>query len=287
MARKPPEQTARATRTTTGTGAAAPLPAAPAPAPTRPAARAKTSGAGPFRRAAVRIGDVRGVVFQGRGRLPLADTPLAVVVAGAPFEVRYDRGAFDVDGQGELERIVLCWRIDGGAVQVQSMADGARDPVTGFLVRSPAVIDVPADAHGVLEYWFKLDTVDGRVLWDSDFGRNYKARIQPVDGTTIAFLDGWTTHVDGPLVTGARATIRYAAGRARCVVADARAVVAYMSIEGARPIEIPLAADEGAFTARIELPTPGRVSLWFRVDGATDVAWDSRLGANYDVEVVR
>ena len=110
-----------------------------------------------------------------------------VAEAGKPFCIHYHRSPDDIGQAGELERIELFYRIDGGPVFAACIADGSRDPASGLLLRRAARIDVPTYAERSIEYWFKLTTTDGRVLWDSDFGKNYRAEIVPRGDVFVVF----------------------------------------------------------------------------------------------------
>ena len=125
--------------------------------------------------------EVGGFTYAGtRGRPELAE-------AGKPFVVHYHRSAADIGQEGELERIELFYRVDGGRVLAELLADGERDADSGLLVRRPGRVDVPEGALREVEYWFKLTTTDGRVLWDSDYGRNYRAEVVPQGDVFVVF----------------------------------------------------------------------------------------------------
>lgn len=125
--------------------------------------------------------EVAGTFYRG------ADGHGALAEGGKPFEVSYLRTAADLYQPGEIDRVELYYRINRGEVLALLLADGQRDPSTGALVREVGRIDIPAEARGELEYWFRLITTDGRVLWDSDFGRNHRAEILDESELFVSF----------------------------------------------------------------------------------------------------
>jgi len=69
--------------------------------------------------------------------------------------------------------ILVWWRFDGGPVQytpVTKVVDG------NVRVSSPALIEIPSGAREV-ELWFKSSDRGGCVQYDSDYGRNYRWRV--------------------------------------------------------------------------------------------------------------
>ena len=125
--------------------------------------------------------EVEGTFYRGaQGHAGLAES-------GKPFEVSYLRNAADLHQAGEIDRVEMYYRINGGEVLALLLADGQRDSNTQTLVREIGRIDIPADSRGELEYWFRLITTDGRVLWDSDFGRNHRAEILDSSELFVSF----------------------------------------------------------------------------------------------------
>ena len=125
--------------------------------------------------------EVDGTFYRG------ADGHAGLAESGKPFEVSYLRSAADLHQAGEIERVEMYYRINGGEVLAALLADGQRDPGTGALVREVGRVDIPANTRGELEYWFRLITTDGRVLWDSDFGRNHRAEILDSSELFVSF----------------------------------------------------------------------------------------------------
>ena len=64
-----------------------------------------------------------------------------------------------------VKQVELQYRFGSGPVQYAAMRDGKFD------------VDVPADAAGELEYWFKVVKQDNQQLWDSRFGNNYHVKV--------------------------------------------------------------------------------------------------------------
>ncbi len=69
--------------------------------------------------------------------------------------------------------VLVWWRFDGGAVQYT--------PVTKVVnqnerVAAPALIGIPSGAREI-ELWFKVSDRSGCVQYDSDYGRNYRWRV--------------------------------------------------------------------------------------------------------------
>jgi hypothetical protein len=229
--------------------------------------------------------------------------------AGKPFAVTYYRNLSDVGGQGELAKIQLKYRIDGGPVKTKSIAVGQRDLHTGQLIRLPAKIDLPANAKGEIEYWFELESKTGHKYYDSDFGKNYHANIIPAGGSVVKFDDLWGDAVSGPIKAGGTLRIAYDVDRLKQFLygtwhhgAPTWNISAFVSFDGRGAVEIPLTVPKrGQFgvsqdmipvEAAVEVPADAKqVSLWFRGSsyGGSRFggpAWDSNYGVNYNYPVV-
>jgi hypothetical protein len=229
--------------------------------------------------------------------------------AGKPFRVSYVRELGDIGQPGTLEKVTLRYQVDGGPIQSKSIADGQRDLSTGQLVRMPAKIDVPPTAKGELTYWFELQTKDGRTVYDSDFGQNYRAEIVPAGGPTVKFDDLWGDAVSGPIHAGGTLRIAYDVDRLKQFMYGwyyrgfpSFSVNAFVSFDGKPAAELPLVTiSRGAMgaasgfvplEAAIEVPSDAKsVSIWFRgssyggsVYGGN--VYDSKFGANYTYPVV-
>ncbi len=222
--------------------------------------------------------------------------------AGKPFTIRYGRGPGDLGQQGALKDVVLHYRIDGGPEQKRSLAL-VTDP-SGFTHREYLQLDLPATAKGELEYWFEQKLEDGRTLWDSDFGRNYRTDILPAGGATLRFDDLWGQAVQGPLRAGGTLRLGYDTDRLKQFLrgtqhhgAETWNVTAFVSFDGRPPVSVPLTIPTrgqfgqttGMQTLEAAIAIPGdakQAQVWFRgsayggsVFGGN--AWDSNFGKNY------
>jgi hypothetical protein len=202
------------------------------------------------------------------------------------------------------------WRVAGGPVQSRVLVDGSRDRQTGELVRLPGRIDLGADARGEIEMWFEQETTDGRTLWDSAFGQNYRARIVPTAGTTIRFDENWDEAQSAPVRAGDAVRFAYDVDRMLGRLAGTQhhgaptwSVSAFVSFDGGPAQELPLVVPRhGPQGGTLELlPFEGctvvpegahQMSVWFRgtsYAGARDniggPAWDSDFGRNYSFPV--
>lgn len=228
--------------------------------------------------------------------------------AGKPFVVDYQRGLSDLGQQGELKKVTLHYRIDGGPVKKKVIADGQRDLQTGQLIRIPAKLAIPATAKGEVEYWFSLESKSGGKFYDSDYGKNFHANIVPAGGVMVKLDDLWGDAVSGPIKAGGTLRIAYDVDRLKQFLqgtwhhgAPTWNIMAYVSFDGQPPLELPVTipnrGDHGMYVdmvpveLAVEVPSSARqVSLWFRgssyggsVFGGN--AWDSRHGANYNYPV--
>lgn len=234
----------------------------------------------------------------------------AIAEAGKPFYLRYHRGLSDLGTTGEISKIRAHYRVDGGAVKTKLIADGTHDLHTAQLQRIPAKLTVPNSASGEVEYWFEIETKDGRRLYDSDFGANYRVPIAPRGGATLRFDDLWGEAVSGPIRAGETMRIAYDVDRLKQFLrgtfhhgAPTWSVQAFISFDGKAPSELPLLAiqrgemgqhlDVVPYEAAVKVPEDAHsVRLWFRgssyggsVFGGP--AWDSDHGANYTYPVER
>jgi hypothetical protein len=229
--------------------------------------------------------------------------------AGKPFVVSYGRSPADLGKPGELASVKLHYRIDGGKVKTKTIVDGSRDLQSGQLNRIPARIAVPAGARKEIEYWFELKTTSGETLWDSDFGKNYRANVVPAGGVVARFDDLWGEAISGPIKAGETLRIAYDADRLRQFMyglwhhgVPTHSIFAYVSFDGGKPMELPLLVpnrgqqgqhlDLIPLEAAVEVPKGAKsVTLWFRgssyggsIHGGP--AWDSDFGRNYRYPVV-
>lgn len=101
-----------------------------------------------------------------------------VLAQGARLKVHYDRDASDLGQGGEVVRIEMGYQFEGAGAGMSVVADGQRS-AQGVLVRRAPVIRIPPGTTGELHVWFRLDTTDGRTLWDSAFSRNYRFPLAP------------------------------------------------------------------------------------------------------------
>lgn len=231
-----------------------------------------------------------------------------IAEAGKPFRVRYARNPADIGQSGTPARITLKWRMEDGPVHTAMIADGTRDMRSGELLRRDVILDIPTDARGTLATWFEVETTDGALLFDSDYGRNYRAQIVPVGGAALRFDDWWGEQLHGELVAGGALRLPYDTDRLRQFLYgtthrgfetwNVTAFVQFMTANGAQtPIELPLTVAErgpqgstiGTATYEPAIPIPDdatEVSVWFRgssyggsVFGGN--AWDSNEGLNY------
>ena len=236
----------------------------------------------------------------------------ALAEAGKPFEVGYFRSAADLGHAGDLDQIRLHYRIDGGDIQTETLADGSRDLRNGELLRSRASIDVPATARGEIEYWFELCTKDGETLWDSEGGKNYRVDVVPEGGATVKFDDLWGEAISGPVKAGEALRIAYDADRIRQFLQGMHHhglatynIDAFVAFDGKPATPLPIAIVERGthgesmdmkfFEPAVEVPKDAKqVSIWFKggayggalVNGQwSDAAWDSDYGRNYVFDV--
>jgi hypothetical protein len=233
--------------------------------------------------------------------------------AGKPFTVRTSKTLADMGASGALKALTLCWQIDGGAVQRLPLVDGLRDMRTGELLRRDGTIAVPEDARGDLAYWFELETTDGALHYDSDFGNNFHATIVPAGGAVLRFDDWWGRQQLGDLVAGEALRIDYDTDRLKQFLYatnhhgyETWGVSAFVQFDTPNgptaPLEVPLTiVQRGAmgtavatqtFEPAVPIPLDAtRASLWFRGTsyGGSSTgggpAWDSALGDNYRYDV--
>lgn len=228
----------------------------------------------------------------------------AVAEAGKPWVVNYSRGASDLGEQGELKRVEMQWKLNNGDVQTAVVMDGTRDMRTGAQNRFPIKVNLPEDTRGQIQYWFKLETTDGRTLWDSDFGRNHRVDVLGKGGSVVRFDDLWGESVSGPLKAGGTLRLAYDTDRLKQFLRGTRHhgyetwnVTAFVSFDGRPPQELPITTvrrgqygeSNETVTHEAALPIPAdarNVSVWFRgsayggsVFGGN--AWDSNESANY------
>ncbi len=224
----------------------------------------------------------------------------AFAEAGKPFVVRYLRDPEMLGFPRDVARIELRYRVDGGPVRKALVCDGTRSLHDGSLTFFPARIAVPPDAKGDLEYWFKIEGRDGRVYWDSDYGRNFRANIVPQGGAVLRFDEDWNEAVGGALVAGGTLRLAYDVDRIRPLLDRTHhhgvptwSVLAHLRFDDGPVIDVPLTAprhgDYGATTdiqpieGVVEIPvTARRVTVWFSADAyGAPTAWDSDFARNY------
>lgn len=95
---------------------------------------------------------------------------------GTRVQVNYRRGVEDIGQEGHILRIEMGYRFDNDESRRVVVASGERD-AQGQLVRHAPVLDVPDRPGRELQVWFRLDMEDGRTLWDSAWGRNYRFAV--------------------------------------------------------------------------------------------------------------
>jgi hypothetical protein len=162
-----------------------------------PAVAYKSTYANHYRWGSMEFGPQVGV---GRPHLPI------VAEAGKPYHVEYGRMPDHIGLTGTLQKVTLNYRIDGGAVNEAVIAEG--ESATAYALRTPHRIDVPQGATGEIEYWFELETADGKTEYDSNFGNNYRANIVPRGGAILRFDDLWGETLSEPIKEGS--TLRLA-----------------------------------------------------------------------------
>lgn len=235
---------------------------------------------------------------------------LGMAEAGKPYVVTYSKELADLGQQGELKKITLHYRIDGGPVKKKAIADGSRDLQSGALLRIPAKVDIPATARGEIEYWFVLETKNGQKHYDSDYGKNFHADIAPAGGAVVKFDDLWGEAINGPIKAGETLRIGYDVDRLKQFMYGTWhhgfptwSIVAFVSFDGKPATELPIVvpqrgpngggvSDMIPVEAAIEVPKDAKnVSIWFRgssyggsVFGGN--CWDSNFGKNYTYDVV-
>lgn len=234
------------------------------------------------------------------------------VEAGKPFTVNYNRSPQDIGQQGTVASVDMFYRVGGSnEVKTAKIADGSRDMRSGQLLYMPAKLDIPAQAKGDLEYWFRMKTTDGRELWDSDFGKNFHATIVPQGGSTIKFDENWDEKSSGPVYAGETLRLAYDSDRLKQFLRGTSHhggatwhVSAFVSFNDRPAVELPITVPErgaqGGMTVdmnthEVAIAVPDdatKVSVWFRgssyggsVHNLGGPAWDSDMGRNYTFAV--
>lgn len=253
----------------------------------------------------------------------------AIAEAGKPLAITYSRPEYtyhvdplssameDAGGRNvdvDYATKELSYRINGGPIQTLKLQAG----------ETVANVNLPANAKGDLEYWWKLTTQTGQTQWDSQSGRNYHVAILPKPDATIVFDKGFGETVDGQLKRGSSVRLDFDRQRlSNELVRQAKAdqaqlgtsydvnsgdikITAMVSFDGKAPIELPL--DQGfgvTYEPLVQVPDDAQsMRVWFKgtvrstlpsdgyrpgVGGPVHDAWhdvyDSDFGKNYRFDV--
>lgn len=133
-----------------------------------------------------------------------------VIPAGEDLRVFYRKTGKDLGMKSEITRVELQWRIEDQAIQTQEFEARGTDPSD-----SMAVIQLPESARGELQLWFRVHGSDGRLMYDSLYGANYRASIVGVDLAVVSFPGptaggAWPDPIlDGNLTPYSRVRVRY------------------------------------------------------------------------------
>lgn len=208
----------------------------------------------------------------------------------------------------------LNYRFNGGPIQTLTLKSG----------ETMANIDIPANAKGDLEYWWKNTTQTGQTDWDSRYGQNYHVQVLPKTDGTIVFDKGFGETVDGKIKAGGAVKLDFDRKRlADELVREAKAdqaqlgtsydvnsgditIKAMVSFDGKPAVEFPL--DQGfgvTYEPTVQVPADAKsMSVWFRgtvrstlpsdgykpgvggpVHDVYHTVYDSDFGKNYKFDV--
>ena len=233
------------------------------------------------------------------GSITYTWSSLPSIEAGKQFAIRYKRTSLTPPESGNLEKVELFYKIDGGAVQSRLVGDGFRNPSTGELILSPAIIDVPRDARNVFEFWFQLTTSDGKIVWDKSKADPYFVSIIPESNFILKFDANWNTAANETLQAGQSFRIAYDVSRLKSRLTylyrndvPVWNVAALVSFDNAAPIEVSLtavshdahgvASDVSMLMPAVKIPQNAKsVSLWFVGRDYVSKVYDSNYGKNY------
>ena len=224
---------------------------------------------------------------------------LPSIEAGKQFAIRYKRTSALPPERGNLERVELFFRVDNGPVQSRIVGDGFRDPLSGELVLSPVVLDVPPQARDVFAYWFQLTTFDGRIIWDKSEAVPYTVEIVPASNTILKFDQNWNETANAPLVSGESFRIAFDVNRIKPRLSylyrndvPVWSVAAMVSFDNDPAREVPLtavshdnhgvASDLSVLMPAVKIPVGAKsVSLWFVGRDYVSKVYDSNYNRNY------
>lgn len=191
------------------------------------------------------------------------------------------------------EKIELVWRlVPDGTEKVVALTDGTRDPATGRLVTTPAQLDLPPDADGLVRLSFRTHS-GGRESnsWDP----SNDVAIAPREGSTLVFSDDWKTQLDKPIRAGDSLKIAYDQDRLRGLFGGnvPSSITACISFNGEPAKELPLTLTpgEGGRPGTMALPSfkvpvdATQMTLWFKGQNGGDTSWDSADGRNFEFSV--
>jgi hypothetical protein len=216
--------------------------------------------------------------------------------AGKPLTFEYQNGA-NSPGLQKSNAIEVQYKL-AGSDQVQTLALGNEGGSSDFFT---GTLQVPSNASGKLEFWFKKTQADGSTLYDSNYGTNYQGEVIPAGGTNLDFQGNWQTAQSGPIKAGS--TLRFDYNPQRLVSQMEQAfedgyqtyqISAMVSFDGKPAVEVPLVAmpDDSQGTAHlmesaIRVPDDAKsVSVYFKGhDVTSNLYYDSRYGQNYRFDV--
>jgi hypothetical protein len=225
------------------------------------------------------------------------DRPYAEAVAGQALGFWYYKAGREFGTTGDVDEVKVFLKTAAGQIVTSDlrMLPGMSRPYS-----FSGEILIPADQHGVLDYWFEATLSTGEKKWDSRFGANYQVNVASSETTTLEFLapgnnQQWPTPApQGALRAGTTLELKYAAERMTLSGVDegwyrmgpTRSIFAGVSFKNANggvisTVEYHLGVN-GLLTRLVAIPNDAKeVTIWFMGNNVSRRGYDSNFGQNW------